>query len=250
MASDKEKINKKRLDVLLVEKGFVQTREKAQALILAGRILTGDKLLNKPCLKIDENTEIRIKGELDQYVSRGAYKLKGAIETFRVHLKDKICLDVGASTGGFTQICLENGATKVYSVDVGHNQLDWLLRKDPRVVSMEGVNMRLANETLLPEKVDFVCIDASFISLKLILEPTQKQMKTGAEIIALIKPQFEVGKENVGKGGIVQDAELHQEVIREISSYMEKIGFNVLGVIESSIKGQTGNKEFLIYAKL
>lgn len=246
----KDKASKIRIDQLLTKRAIVPSREKAQALILAGRVLSGDRLYNKPGELVSEDIEIRIKGDLDQYVSRGAYKLKAAMEAFQLNLKHKVCLDVGASTGGFTQICLEYGAEKVYAVDVGHNQLDWLLRNDARVISMEGVNVRYIDQTQIPEKIDFVCIDASFISLKLLIEPVIKLMKSGALLVALIKPQHEVGKEHVGKGGIVRDESQHDKVNQEISAYLKSIGLEVIGLIESPIRGQTGNKEFLIAAKV
>lgn len=240
---------KKRVDVMAVEQGLAPTREKAQALIMAGRVLTGDRLLDKPGLKIAADTPLRLKGEIDGYVSRGAYKLKGALDEYGIDLAGKACLDVGASTGGFTQICLERGARVVYAVDVGKNQLDWKLRNDSRVISMEGVNMRLAPPDLLPEKVAFACIDASFISLRLLLPQTKLFLLDGADLVALIKPQFEVGPENVGKGGIVKDGALHDRVTEELASFAQSIGFQVLGLIESSIRGTTGNKEFLIHLR-
>ncbi|MEW6058337.1 MAG: TlyA family RNA methyltransferase [Bdellovibrionota bacterium] len=240
---------KVRLDVLVVEQGLAESREKAQALILAGKVLTGDKLLEKPGLKLDHQTLLRVRGQSDDYVSRGAYKLKGALETFQIELRGKICLDIGASTGGFTQICLEYGASKVYSVDVGHNQLHWKLRNDGRVIVMEGVNMRAAEPGLLPEKVDFVCIDTSFISLKLILPSVMKFSKPGAEVVGLIKPQHEVGKEQVGKGGIVKDPKLHRQVTEDLTTFAQSIGFKVCGLVESSLKGTTGNTEFLMHLR-
>lgn len=238
-----------RLDVLVVEQGFADSREKAQALILAGKVLTGDQLLDKPGIKLSRETVLRIRGEVDPYVSRGAQKLLGAIKHFKINLTGKICLDIGASTGGFTQVCLEHGAPRVYAVDVGHNQLHWKVRSDTRVVVFEGTNIRTAAPSLIPEKVHFICIDTSFISLKLVLPAAKQFMRDGAELVALIKPQHEVGKENVGKGGIVRDPALHQVVINEVSSYAQSIGFKVLGLIESPIKGTTGNTEFLIYLR-
>ena len=241
---------KVRLDVLVLEQGFAESREKAQALILAGKILTGDQLLDKPGVKISRDTVLRIRGDTDQYVSRGAHKLLRAMDTYGIDLSGKICLDIGASTGGFTQVCLERGAAQVYAVDVGHNQLHWKIRSDARVVSMEGVNIRTTATSVVPEKVQFVCIDTSFISLKLVLPAAQRFMAPGAAIVALIKPQHEVGKENVGKGGIVRDPELHKQVTNDLSTFAQSIGFEVLGLIESPIKGTTGNTEFLIYLRL
>ncbi len=242
-------MKKERVDVLVTRQGLAESREKAQALILAGQILTGDKLLDKPGLKIAEDTVLRVRGDVDKYVSRGAYKLLGALKEYSdsIKLSGKTCLDIGASTGGFTQVCLEHGAVKVYAVDVGHNQLHWQVRSDPRVVVFEGVNMRDADEKLLPEKVDFVCIDTSFISLRLILPSAKKFLKVGGQIVALIKPQHEVGKDQVGKGGIVRDSALHEQVKKDIVAFSQSIGLNVKGLIESSLKGTTGNIEFLIY---
>jgi len=238
---------KERVDVLLVKLGLAETREKAQALILAGKVLTGDKLLEKPGHKIPADTPLRLRGAQYHYVSRGAHKLLGAVTAFGLHLKDKVCLDVGASTGGFTQACLEQGASKVYAVDVGTNQLHWKIRSNARVVSLEGVNMRGASPDLLPEKVDFACVDTSFISLKLILPELPRFLKPGAEVVALIKPQHEVGKDQVGKGGLVRDPELHRQVNDAIAAFAQSIGFKVRGLIESPLKGTTGNTEFLIH---
>lgn len=245
-----EKKSKERVDVLVVKQGLAESREKAQALILAGQILSGDHLYKKAGEKIDESTVLRVRGETDKYVSRGAYKLLGAVEKFSLVLSEKICLDVGASTGGFTQVCLEAGAKKVYAIDVGHNQMNWKIRNDQRVVCMEGVNMRTAEASLIREKVDFICIDASFISLRLILPSCLQFMKSGAEIVALIKPQHEVGPENVGKGGIVKDDQAREKARDDISIFAQSIGLKVLGLIDSPIKGTTGNIEYLIHLKL
>lgn len=241
------KTEKTRLDVLVVQQGIAESREKAQAMILAGQVLAGDKLLDKPGLKLSADTVLRVRGETGKYVSRGAYKLIGALDAFDISLEGKICLDVGASTGGFTQVCLERGATKIYAVDVGTNQLHWKLRSDARVISMEGVNVRAADPDMLPEKTAFACIDTSFISLKLILPAVLTYIGRPADVIALIKPQHEVGKENVGKGGIVRDPALHEQVKKDIGSFAQSIGFKVRGLIESPIKGTTGNVEFLIH---
>lgn len=245
-----EKKVKERLDILVVKTGIASTREKAQSLILAGRILSGDRLLEKPGMKIEVDTVLRLKGDSTEYVSRGAYKLKAAIESFQIQLKEKICLDIGASTGGFTQICLEWGASIVFAVDVGHNQLDWKLRSHPKVISLEGTNIRSADASIISRPIDFICIDCSFISLKLVLPHALRFCKNNTEIVALIKPQHEVGRDQVGKGGIVRDQKLHELVKEEISAYSQSIGFNVLGLIESPIRGTTGNVEFLIYLKL
>lgn len=240
---------KERLDLLVVQQGLAETREKAQAMILAGQILTGDQLLEKPGMKLARDVVLRVRGEVDHYVSRGAHKLLGALKTFQISLSDRTCLDVGASTGGFTQVCLEQGALKVYAVDVGTNQLHWKLRSDSRVISMENTNIRTGDPELIGEKVGFVCIDASFISLKLIMPLLRQWLTPQGEVVALIKPQHEVGKENVGKGGIVRDPSLHAQVNADLSAFAQSIGFTVCGLIESPIKGTTGNTEFLIYLR-
>jgi 23S rRNA (cytidine1920-2'-O)/16S rRNA (cytidine1409-2'-O)-methyltransferase len=240
---------KVRLDVLVVEQGLVESREKAQALILAGKVLSGDRLLDKPGMKIDKETVLRVRGEVDRYVSRGAYKLLGALEAFAIPLTGKVCLDVGASTGGFTQVCLEGGAVRVYAVDVGHNQLHWKIRSDSRVISLEGLNIRKAATDILEEKAAFACIDTSFISLKLVLPAVLQFLEPRADVVALIKPQHEVGKEKVGKGGIVSDPELHRQVNEEIVAFAQSIGFDVCGLIESPLKGTSGNTEFLVHLR-
>ncbi|MBI2605453.1 MAG: TlyA family RNA methyltransferase [Deltaproteobacteria bacterium] len=238
-----------RIDVLVVKQGLAESREKAQALILAGKILSGDRLFDKPGRRIPEDTPLRVRGETDPYVSRAARKLIGALDAFKVELAGTVCLDVGASTGGFTQVCLERGASKVYAVDVGHNQLHWKIRNDARVVSLEGVNMRAPADDLLPEKASFVCIDTSFISLKLILPSVKKFLSKRGEIVALIKPQHEVGREEVGKGGVVRDPALHERATSGIAAFAQSIGFEVAGLVESSLVGTAGNKEFLIHLR-
>jgi len=238
---------------LVVEQGLADSREKAQALILAGKILVGDHLYTKPGIKIESSLKLRVRGEVDHYVSRGAHKLLGALDHFGIKLEGALCLDIGASTGGFTQVCLERGAAKVYAVDVGHNQLDWKIRSDKRVVNFEKVNFReahITHGTLIPKNMDFICIDTSFISLKLILPAAKEFLKKGGVLVALIKPQHEVGKENVGKGGIVQDQAIREAARDGISSFAQSIGFTQKGLIESPIKGTTGNTEYLIHLVL
>ncbi len=241
------KQKKERLDVILVTRGLAETRQKAQALILAGSVLTGDRLLDKPGAKLPEDVDLRLRGKLDLYVSRGAHKLIGALDAFNISLKDRECFDVGASTGGFTQVCLERGAKRVVAVDVGHNQMHWKMRSDPRVVCFEGVNMKEPHPDKFSSPFHFACVDASFISLKRLLGPISQHLFPGADVVALIKPQHEVGKEYVGKGGIVTDAEQHRRVTSEISDFAETIGFQVRGLIKSPITGSTGNIEFLIH---
>ena len=244
-----EKIRKERVDVLVVEQGLAETREKAQALILAGKVHTGDRKLDKPGLKIDAALTLRLQGDQDPYVSRGAYKLLGAIDAFHIDLKNKRCLDIGASTGGFTQVCLEKGANKVIAVDVGHNQMHWKIKSDPRVICIEGVNMREEQPTIIGDDVDFVCIDTSFISLRLILPTAVRHLRGQGECVALVKPQHEVRKEEVGKGGIVKDPMLHERVKKEITEFAQSIGFEVRGLIQSPLIGTSGNIEFLMYCQ-
>lgn len=249
-------MTKKRVDQLVVEQGLAASREKAQALIMAGRVLCGDRVLQKSGEKIVETSLLRLRGEDPQYVSRGAYKLLKALDQFGILLNGATVLDVGASTGGFTQVCLERGASHVFAVDVGSNQLHWQLRNDPRVTSLEQVNFRGAVEQIPPvlqnlqaNKVDFVCIDTSFISLKLILPQVILYTRAGAFVVALIKPQHEVGRDEVGKGGLVKDPALHQRVIEEITNFCVALKLSVIGVTESPITGTTGNKEFLLCAQ-
>jgi 23S rRNA (cytidine1920-2'-O)/16S rRNA (cytidine1409-2'-O)-methyltransferase len=244
------KKNKVRADVLLVEQGLAETRQKAQALIMAKLVCAEDKLIEKSGDKLDPNIKLRLKSNPTEYVSRGAYKLEHAIKTFKINLKDKICLDVGASTGGFTQVCLMNDAKKVYAVDVGRNQMHWKIRSDPRVVVMEGINFRTVDDNLIQEKIDFFCVDVSFISLQLIVPSVKKFIIKNTIGVALIKPQFEAGVEYVEKGGIVKDEKVHLMVKNNISDFFQKNGFSIIGsIIDSPILGGQGNKEFLICVK-
>src|SRR3990167_747948 len=237
---------KRRLDNLLLERGIVQSRERAKGLILSGDVRVNGNPVNKVGTLIDENAEIEITKDIP-YVSRGGLKLEKAIKEFNINVKDKAAIDVGASTGGFTDCLIQYGAKKVYAVDVGYGQLAWKLRNDPRVVIIERKNVRYIKPSDIGEPVDIATIDVSFISLKLVLPVVKKLLKENGEIIALIKPQFEVGKGEVGKGGIVKDEEKHKKVISEIKSFAIDSGFKVLNVTESPIAGQKGNVEFLIY---
>lgn len=247
----KKNVGKKiRLDIALVEKGLVESREKAQALIMAGQVLINDELKEKCGEKIPVESEIRIRGQKDRYVSRAAYKILKAFEEFPLNVANKICLDIGASTGGFTQVLLEKGAKKVIALDVGTNQLHWTLRNHPQVVCLEQTNIRTYEKSPHDDlSIEFICIDASFISLRLILPKAFELLEIHGELIALIKPQHEVGKDQVGKGGIVRDARLHELVQHEIECFSQEVGFEVLGRIPSPILGSTGNREFLIYLK-
>ncbi|MCC7165143.1 MAG: TlyA family RNA methyltransferase [Anaerolineae bacterium] len=238
-------MSKKRLDVLLVERGLAETRERAQALISTGEISISGRVMDKPSTQVDETVDITLRAPLP-YVSRGGYKLAGALDAFGVSPEGLVCADIGASTGGFTDVLLQRGASKVYAIDVGYGQLAWKLRTDPRVVVMDRVNARYLDR--LPEPIDLVVIDVSFISLEHILRAAPRLVKPGAgKIVALIKPQFESGRDQVGRGGIVRDPRVHEQVREKIVRFSEQLGLEVGGVIESPIAGTEGNVEFLIY---
>lgn len=242
-------MRKERLDVLLVEKGYFSTREKAKAAIMAGLVSAAGERCDKPGTKFPENVAITVKGELHPYVSRGGLKLEKALKTFGINLSGKIVMDIGASTGGFTDCALKNGAKHVYAIDVGYGQLDWSLRQDERVTVMERTNFRHMKVEEFPyERPQAATIDVSFISLKLILPVLHSFLVDQGEVIALVKPQFEAGKENVGKNGIVRDPHVHEEVLRDILSFSEEMGFCPLGLAFSPITGGEGNIEFLFYA--
>ncbi|WP_238882782.1 TlyA family RNA methyltransferase [Clostridium sp. YIM B02551] len=238
---------KERLDVLLVQKGFFESREKAQAQIMAGKIFIDGRRVDKCGEKIKVTAEIEFKGQEMPYVSRGGYKLEKAIKEFSMNLKEKTCLDIGASTGGFTDCMLQNGAKKVFSIDVGYGQFAWKLRTDPRVVCMERTNIRYVTPEDLGEAADFASIDVSFISLKKIMPAVVSLLSDNGEVIALIKPQFEAGKEKVGKKGVVREKSTHEEVITSITNYLCDENLNILDLSFSPIKGPEGNMEFLIY---
>jgi 23S rRNA (cytidine1920-2'-O)/16S rRNA (cytidine1409-2'-O)-methyltransferase len=238
---------RERIDKLLVDRGLVDSRTKAQALVMAGAVLIDEQLVNKPSQLFPHDANIRIKDNATQrYVSRGGIKLEAALREFKLDVRGWVCLDVGASTGGFTDCLLQHGAKRVVALDVGHNQLDWKIRKDPRVEVREEVNARHLLPGDFDEKFDLVTIDVSFISLTKILPAVAPLLTTKGRIVALIKPQFEVGKGEVGKGGIVRDPALHQRVINEVNTAAESLGLKVDGTIESPIKGADGNAEFLV----
>jgi len=239
-----------RADVLLVELGLAPTRSRAQALIKAGHVFAGDSLVTKAGLDVPYDAELRVEGTDCEWVSRGGLKLAHAIEHFKLNPTGLIALDVGASTGGFTDVLLHHGAQKVYAVDVGHEQLAEKLRQDERVISLEGVNARHLTEDNVPELVNIVVCDASFISLTLVLPACLARAAKGAWCVALIKPQFEAGKENVGKNGVVKDTSLHSEICARIENWFSAQGWNVLGITDSPIQGPSGNHEFLIAARL
>jgi 23S rRNA (cytidine1920-2'-O)/16S rRNA (cytidine1409-2'-O)-methyltransferase len=238
---------KERLDKLLVERGLVESRARAQALILAGHVLVSEQRVDKPGHAIDTKADIRIKGETLRYVSRGGLKLEAALREFKIDPSGKNCIDVGASTGGFTDCLLQHGAARVWAVDVGHNQLAWKMRQDPRVVTLEGVNARNLSSDRFPVRFDLATVDVSFISLDKILPALRASLSEAADCIALIKPQFEVGKGEVGKGGIVTDPAKHRRVLNEISDSVRAIGYFPVGLIESPLLGAEGNREFLIH---
>lgn len=240
---------KERLDVLLVKRGLAESREKAKAVIMAGRVLVAGQREDKAGSMFDDKAEITVKGGMLKYVSRGGYKLEKGIEEHGVCLEGKICMDVGSSTGGFTDCMLKNGAQKVYAVDVGTNQLAWKLRQDERVVSMEKTNIRYLTRDQIGEDIAFASIDVAFISLKKVLEPVRELLEDEGEIICLIKPQFEAGREKVGKKGVVREPEIHREVIEEIVAYAQSIGFTILWLDYSPIKGPEGNIEYLMEIK-
>ena len=237
---------KVRLDKLLLIKNLVSSRQKAQALIAAGQVMVNQQLVDKAGTMVADNSAIEIK-ETCPYVSRGGYKLAAALEHFNISPAGYLCLDVGASTGGFTDCLRQNGAAKVYAVDVGYGQLAWKLRQDSRVLVMERTNARYLQPDNLQDPVDLAVIDAAFISLKLLIPPLLSLFRKNISIIALIKPQFEVGKGKVGKGGVVRDPDLHQEVIDDITGFCADLGLHSKGVIPSPILGPKGNTEFLIY---
>lgn len=239
-----------RADQLLVGRGLAESRAKAQALILAGQVYLGDRAVAKAGDLIDEDADLRLKGKDHPWVSRGGLKLAHAIEHFALSPEGAVVLDVGASTGGFTDVALHHGASRVYAVDVGHGQLAWKLRQDPRVVVLERVNARHLTRAEVPDPVDFIVCDASFIGLETVLPAALALAAPGAHLVALIKPQFEVGKGRVGKGGVVRDPELHAEVCARISDWLAGLhGWTVIGLTESPVLGPEGNKEFLIAAR-
>ena len=240
-------IEKKRLDCLLFDRGLAESREKAKAMIMMGNIYVDNQKSDKPGTMLPTDTKVEIRGETMPYVSRGGLKLEKAMSVFPIQLKDKITMDIGASTGGFTDCMLQNGAKKVYSVDVGYGQLAWKLRTDPRVVNLERTNIRYITREQVPDDVDFFSVDVSFISLCLVLPVARNFMTEDARAVCLIKPQFEAGREKVGKKGVVRDKAVHIEVIEKIVNFVLEQGFSVLGLTFSPVKGPEGNIEYLIY---
>jgi 23S rRNA (cytidine1920-2'-O)/16S rRNA (cytidine1409-2'-O)-methyltransferase len=246
MASSKKT---ERLDKLLVEQGLVSTRARAQAMILAGHVLVNDEPVTKAGTLVSLEATLRLKEPELKYVSRGALKLKGALETFQVSVKDKLAIDVGASTGGFTEVLLEQGAIRVYTVDVGTNQLAWKIRSDARVEVRENYNARFLKKEDFNAEFEIVVMDVSFISIRLILPALDAVTKPGADYLILFKPQFEVGRDHIGEGGIVRDQEQAQKVLQETIEWAKMIGLQSMGIIDSPILGTDGNHEYLIHWK-
>lgn len=238
-----------RLDVAVFERGLAESRAKAGAFIMAGQVYVNGQKAAKAGVSVKETDKIEVRGEKMPFVSRGGYKLDKAVKTFGLHLQDCICMDIGASTGGFSDCMLQNGAKKVYAVDVGYGQLAWKLRTDERVVNMERTNFRYLTPADIDELLDFASVDVSFISLKIILPVLFALLREGGEAVCLIKPQFEAGKENVGKKGVVRDPQVHKDVVEAITQFAFEAGFSVLHLSFSPIKGPEGNIEYLMHLK-
>ena len=240
---------KKRIDVLLYEKGLAPSREKARTLIMAGCVYADNQKFDKPGDTVREDAVLEVRGNTLRYVSRGGLKLEKAMQLFPIKLENTVCMDIGASTGGFTDCMLQNGASKVYSVDVGYGQLAWKLRNDERVINLERTNLRYVTEEQIPELLDIAVMDVSFISVKLVLPAVQRLLKPDADIVCLIKPQFEAGREEVGKKGVVRDSAVHKEVIRSVLDFAPGIGLTPVGLDFSPIKGPEGNIEYICHLK-
>lgn len=239
---------KERLDILLVKQGLASSREKAKAIIMSGSVFVDGQREDKAGTAFEENkVNIEVRGETPKYVSRGGLKLEKAMQEFPIDLRDTVCMDIGASTGGFTDCMLQNGASRVYSVDVGHGQLAWKLRNDERVVCMEKTNFRYMQPEDIEDTLDFASVDVSFISLTKILIPARNLLKDKAKMVCLIKPQFEAGREKVGKKGVVREPATHEEVIQKVITYADMTGFEIQGLSFSPIKGPEGNIEYLLF---
>jgi len=242
-------LSKERLDKEILRRGLADTRQKAQGLILSGRVVVDGRVADKAGTQVAPDAEIRLTGDYLPYVSRGGLKLKGALDNFKIGVAGLVCADIGASTGGFTDCLLQEGAAKVYAIDVGYGILDLKVRNDQRVTVIERFNARFLTQDTLPEKVDLAVIDASFISLKLLLKPVLATLKPGCSIIALVKPQFEVGREHVGKGGIVRDEGMRAASLEAVKEFACLLGASVEGEMESPIRGAKGNVEYLLHLK-
>lgn len=240
-------MQKRRLDFLIFDRGLAESREKAKAIIMAGGVYVNGQKYDKPGTMLPPDAPIEMRAAPPPYVSRGGLKLEKALRVFPIDLKGRTAMDIGASTGGFTDCMLQNGARKVYSIDVGYGQFAWKLRTDPRVVCLERTNVRYLSKEQVPEPVDFFCVDVSFISLRLVLPVARNFLKEGGRAVCLIKPQFEAGREKVGKKGVVRDQETHVQVIRQIVGFVLENGFSVLGLTYSPVKGPEGNIEYLLF---
>ena len=240
---------KERLDILLVERGFYESRQRAQGAIMAGLILVDGEKINKAGTRVRREATLRILADDNPYVSRGGLKLEKALRVFEIKLGEKVVLDVGASTGGFTHCALKHGARRVYAVDVGWGQLAWCLRQDPRVVVMERTNIRHLKPDQLAERVDLATIDISFISLEKVLPAVEEILLPHGEVVALIKPQFEAGPEKVGRGGVVRDPAVHREVLHDVILVTRRLGFGILGLTFSPLSGAKGNREYFLYGR-
>ena len=240
---------KERLDVILVKRGLAESREKAKAVLMAGNVFVNGQREDKPGTTFDESKieQIEVKGSSLKYVSRGGLKLEKAMQQFPITLKEKVCMDIGASTGGFTDCMLQNGASRVFSIDVGHGQLAWKLRQDERVVCMEKTNFRYVTGEDIGEEIDFGSVDVSFISLTKILIPARNLLRQAGQMVCLIKPQFEAGRDKVGKKGVVREPQIHEEVVHKVLDYADLIGFCVRGLTFSPVKGPEGNIEYLVW---
>lgn len=240
---------KKRLDVLLTERGLQESRQRAQAVIMSGEVFVNGQRVDKPGTAVAEDAQIEVRGGTLAYVSRGGLKLEKAMAAFPIDLNGAVCADIGASTGGFTDCMLQNGAEKVYAVDVGYGQLAWSLRSDPRVVTMERTNARSLTPEMFPEPMDMAVMDLSFISVRLVLPAVRELLRPGAPAVCLIKPQFEAGREDVGKKGVVRDSAVHERVLREFLDFAPGAGYTVMGLDFSPVRGTEGNIEYLAYLK-
>jgi 23S rRNA (cytidine1920-2'-O)/16S rRNA (cytidine1409-2'-O)-methyltransferase len=240
---------KHRLDLILVEKELAKSRQRAQAIIMAGKVLVNERPVDKPGFFVSPEDSIELRGTDIPYVSRGGLKLEAALHELQIDVTGSVCIDVGASTGGFTDCLLQHGAERVYTVDVGYGQLAWKLRQDPRVIVIERTNVRYMTADAIPAPVDLITVDVSFISLKIVVPAIVQFLKSDASILALIKPQFEIGKRQVGKGGVVKKPELHQQVIKDLSEFFESIKLAPLSVYPSPVLGPKGNREFFMVLK-
>lgn len=242
-------MKKVRLDQLVLERGFTDSRERAKTTIMSGLVFVNGQRVDKPGTSVDPDARIEVRGDALPFVSRGGFKLDKALKVFPVDPRDKICIDCGASTGGFTDVLLQHGAARVYAVDVGYGQLAWKLRTDERVVNLERCNLRYISREQIPESLDLAVMDVSFISIRLVLPAVKQLLKPGADLICLIKPQFEAGREEVGKKGVVRDVKVHEHVVREIMDFVPGIGLSVQGLDYSPIKGPEGNIEYICHLK-